>query len=276
MKTNVYFPSKDQTHTKVLNAFAKGIPGECNICSLDDRIEIDADIAVVFGVEKPSVPYSARRGEVITRYKAAGKKVIILERGYIKRNEYWSAGFDSFNGRADFRNQKSKPDRWRKLGVTLEPDTGGDGEYILLIGQVPWDASVQDSDHITWLGFTAKALKAMGYTVLFREHPLGPGINLQSAIKSKWTLEEDLSAAIAVVTFNSNVGVDAAIAGIPVFSFDKGSMVYPISFHNLSDLNLIGKKSFSRDEWANNIAYAQWTLDEFEKGLAWKHLMGVR
>ena len=33
---------------------------------------------------------------------------------------------------------------------------------------------------------------------------------------------------------------------------------------------------FDRYQWANNIAYAQWTLDEFRRGLAFAHLVKGR
>lgn len=266
-----YFPDNDETHRMVIASFIRRV--QCLLCNLDTDTDRVDDLAIVFGVEKYAVEYSKKRGEVIRRHKEAGKPVIVLERGYVKRDIYWSAGYGGINGRADFCNEDMPGDRWKALGVELEPDRLGKGDYILLAGQVPWDASVQDTDHVAWLSQTAKAFSDMGFPVRFRPHPKGPqDLSIFGTEASTGTLEEDLDGAMAVVTFNSNVGVDAVIRGIPTFSFDKGSMVYDVSFNKTTDINRIESKTFDRQRWANNLAYTQWTLDEMKEGFAWRHL----
>ena len=148
------------------------------------------------------------------------------------------------------------------------------GKYILLCGQVPWDASVEGSNHIEWLEETIERLKQkteMG--IVFRPHPLSDLPPFRGAGYSRIRLEEDIAGAHAVVTFNSNTGVDAALAGKPVFAADEGSMVWNLCNRDLKDIKEPKYWPMNdRAQWAFNLAYAQWTPLEMREGLAWKHL----
>jgi len=106
--------------------------------------------------------------------------------------------------------------------------------------------------------------------IIFRPHPLGPDFNLINTTKSNASLQEDLSGAYCCVTFNSNCGVDSVIAGIPVFAFDRGSMADGVANRNV--LYITDPVMPDRTDWANGIAYAQWTLDEMREGQTWAHL----
>jgi hypothetical protein len=81
---------------------------------------------------------------------------------------------------------------------------------------------------------------------------------------------EDLQGAHAVVTFNSNTGVDAVIAGVPIFTIDRGSMAWEVSDHDLSEIEK--PNLYDREQWAHNLAYTQWTMAEMAGGWAWSHL----
>lgn len=231
------------------------------------------EIAVVMGVYKKNVPASFGRGNVIAGQKASGGRVVVLETGYINRgagpDNHYALGWDGLNGRADFRNSESPPDRAMKLGVVLEPRRIGDS--ILLCGQVPWDASVDFSDHQRWLAATARVLLDEGWRVIFRPHPLAKLPNLPGCIYSVGrALAADLEDAYALVSFNSNSAVEAVIAGVPVFAFDEGSMVWSIANRSLDALS---SPAFpDRKQWLSDICYAQWTPAEMRSGEAWHHL----
>lgn len=278
MKVHVYL-SGNPVHDAVLTAFYGGVPVHSNLTAqlLDVHKPLPCDVAVVFGVRKEKIPISYARGEVIRRQRESGKPVLVLETGYVKRGDgpdnYYAAGFNGLNGRADFRNANMQHDRWKKLGVQLQP-WSNHGIHILVCGQVPWDASVQHHDHIGWIRQTVAKLNAFtARHIVFRPHPLARGVNygpLHGCVVSSQSLEEDLKGAHAVVTFNSNAGVDAAIAGIPVFAMDQGSMAWDVARHDLSDIEQPIRPD--RDQWAANLAYTQWTQDEMARGWAWHHL----
>lgn len=279
MNVNIYLSGSNQVHDKVLRSFYAGVPVTQSLTAelRDVHKPTPAEIAVVFGVRKEKVPLSYPRGEVIRRQLAAKKPVVVLETGYVKRGDgddhYYAAGLNGLNGRADFRNRNMPGDRWAKLGVTLEPWRHRGGS-IIVCGQVPWDASVQHHDHMGWIRQTVAKLNA--YTtrhVIFRPHPLARNLNygaLPGAEISHKPLADDLDGAHAVVTFNSNTAVDSIIRGIPAFTTDPGSMAWEISDHDLSEIEK--PNWYQREQWANNLAYTQWTMREMAQGWTWSHL----
>ena len=280
MEVNVYLSGSNPVHDKVLKSFYAGIPVNNGLTAQlrDVHRPLPSDIAVVFGIRKEKVPISYARGEVIKRQLAAKKPVVVLETGYVKRGDgddhYYAAGLNGLNGRADFRNRNMPGDRWAKLGVELRP-WRSQGIHIVVCGQVPWDASVQHHDHLGWIRQTISRLN--GYTgrrIIFRPHPLARNLNYGSLFGadeiSTRPLDQDLAGAHAVVTFNSNTGVDSVIAGIPTFTVDPGAMAWEVSDHDLSEIE---KPNFyDRQQWANNLAYTQWTMAEMAGGWAWSHL----
>lgn len=271
MSVNVYL-SGNEVHDRVLRAFAEGVKDRVSFRDVQDYEP--SDVAVVFGVQKKAVPFSEHRGKVIREQKFRGAPVVVLETGYIERGDgpdnYYAAGLNGLNGRADFKNQGMGPERWR---WELKPWSSG--EEILLCGQVPWDASCEFEDIPHWLRTMAQIIRMhTDRPITFRPHPLcrlGP---VPGCRYSSGTLEEDLARAHAVITFNSNTAVDALLAGKPVFAGDIGSMAWTIAKRNIDGID--DWVCPDRTQWARDLSYAQWTLEEMRRGLAWLHLFGIR
>ena len=268
MRVRAYL-SGNTVHDKVITAFAQG----CDAEIVAGWKYEPSEVAVVFGVYKSRVPASFPRGQIIAQQRSKNKAVIVLETGYLNRgdgeNHHYAAGWNGLNGRADFNNLDSPQDRADKLGVELKPYTTG--EDILLCGQVPWDASVEHSDHIAWLHETAKKLKRITKrTVVFRPHPLALLPPIDGCGYSTGPLEHELPFAHCVVTYNSNSGVDALIAGKPVYAADKGSMVWHSCMRDIHDVD--DPWNPDRRQWLNDLAYCQWNLEEMKSGEAWRHL----
>ena len=280
MKINIFTPHYNAGNRSVLEAFAEGVPGaELH----DDRQYRECDVMVLFGLVKKSYAKSAAKGELLRAHRGP---IIVIERGYIKRGKpvidradyqsetYWSVGLNGGNGLADFCNDNSPPDRWQALGVHLRPWRRYDPTGIaLIIGQVPWDTSVQNCDHLGWIKAQIVQARESGLRPLFRPHPYAVmrGVNYcADCMTAGGSLESALSAASVCITQNSNVGVDAIIAGVPTIATDPGSMVWGVSARNISQIANTGHPD--RKQWANNIAYAQWTLAEMRRGMAWGHI----
>jgi hypothetical protein len=271
MRVNFYLCG-DEARDQVSKALFDGCPEDKELISGFEYKP--ADVAVVFGVFKRKVKSSYPRGAVIAKHKEAGSTLVILETGYVNRGDGWgnhfSAGLNGLNGRADFRNKNSPADRFEKLGVDVVPWKSS-GEHILLCGQVPWDASVDHIEIYPWLiGVVAKLQEMTTRKIVFRPHPLGPVAPIGGTEYSKRYLHEDLAHAHACVTFNSNSAVEAAIAGVPVFAFDAGSMALPVANTDLSDIET--PKTPDRAQWLNDLAYTQWTPEEMRSGATWAHL----
>jgi hypothetical protein len=197
-------------------------------------------------------------------YRAAGREVLVLERGYLGDRFAWtSIGWNGLNGRAEFPQYPDDSGaRFRALGVPLQPLRPA-GDYALIVGQVPGDAALQGRDLRGW--YAQQAARDWGVPCRFRPHPLGakrgPVPVVPGAARLDGPLDDALARAAIVVTFNSNVGVDAMVAGKPVTCDDAGSMIY-------------GVAPPDREAWAHRLAWRQWSLDEIRSGVALEGVVG--
>lgn len=268
-------------HITACEAFAAGVSkdrdAEVRILDLLAPY-VDCDVAVVFGVRKRAVPASWARGRVFDEHRSnRGRPVIIIERGYVRRNEYYSVGWNGLNGWGDHRVDDDMPDdRWNALGVDLKPIRKGDGP-VLVCGQVPWDATVQDHDNPAWCRNAVETLRRLGAEVRFRGHPEVAGkvdYGIDPAIVSTRSYEEDLAECRAVATFNSTTGALAAVDGLPIYAAHFGSISYWLGASSLATLAR-GEvyTEDARKRWAAALAYRQWTFAEMAEGLPWRHLI---
>ncbi|XZE19810.1 hypothetical protein SH449x_005139 [Pirellulaceae bacterium SH449] len=290
-KYGVFIPTELEMHQTALEAFIAGLD------SLGLNHELHAletgyracDVIVTFGIGKKATKRGRYVQEIIDNHRVHlqddlkgqpvenfKRKHLVIERGFVRREHYYMVGWDGLNGRADFCNQRSPGNRIKQLGVTLSP-WRRNGTHIVLCGQVPWDASVQHTDHIAWCRKTACRLSEItDRPIRFRPHPMQPNaINMQDCpveISTNRTLDEDMVDAWAVVTFNSNAGVEATIAGVPAFAEDIGAMGYSILNHDLEKIN--NPETPCRQQWLKNLAYTQWNLEEISSGQTLSHLLG--
>ena len=275
MTWGIFTPQFPEDHWLALEAMSKGLTAK-GIDHLVTGMEYrDCDVAVVFGIGKKAVPASWPRGKIIKQHQELRKPVLILEKGFVKRDQYFHIGWGGLNGRADFRNNDMPSDRWAKLDVHLKNWQVDDlSRPVVICGQVPWDASVQHSDHMKWCQETVAMLRAMTHRkLIFRPHPMIEdrfNYDIGGVEFSYRPIAEDLQRAHAVVTFNSNSAVEAVIQGVPVFVADKGTMVGDVANWELSDIE--HPKKPPRQKWASNLAYAQWNLEEIAAGDPVEHL----
>jgi len=227
-----------------------------------------------FFVERVTTPIVACwgwRNGIILRER--GHDVIIMERGYIAdRFAYTSLAWNGLNGHADFPDYPDDGgERFRSMGVEIKPwKTGGD--YALILGQVPGDASLQGLDLMPWYEDVAEQIDIKhGLPVHFRPHPdvMSKGImqNVQGTVPSQGTLQEALSGAAFTVCFNSNSSVDSVLAGVPCIVGDRGSMAYDMCGKSVKEIIRP-----DRTDWAHQLAWKQWSLDEIKSGEALKCL----
>jgi len=271
---------------------------EHSVCKTRDFLGTIADVAIVNGWTKTMLGGldggpKKNRNTVIAAQEAAGKPAWCLERGFLLDREEWSSlAIGGFCASGDFRAEGMPPDRWIRMGVELQP-WRTEGNYILLCGQVPWDAQVEGGDHIAWLEETAREIrKHTDREIWFRPHPkayrrghpyeelseefreivgLRPGSEIREA---GIPFEEDLAGAHAVVCYNSNVATLATVAGVPVFT-GAPSLADPIAFRiERGALEAIETKwaDPDREQWSWNLAYHQWRLEEFREALPYLHL----
>lgn len=263
------FFSPAKHHRQALQAFRRGLKAHGVTPIESDCMNgvPDCDLAVFWG-HSPQF--------IIERQQATGRDYLVMERGYIGDRMQWtSLGFNGLNGRAQFYADDSPGDRWGKyFGDEWLKPWKRDGKYILLCGQVPGDASVRHIGIHVWARYMAECLRGEhpAFPIRYRPHPIEVqrrrAVEIKGAEFSTRPLEEDLGDAMMAVTFNSNVGVDALIAGVPALAYDKGSMVYRLASHEAAQ----PLQYPDRRQWARDMAYCQWSWSEIESGEAWEHL----
>ena len=257
-----------------------------------------ADICIVNGWIKKHIDGRDKinRNMVIRAQIAAGKPPWCIERAFLLDRDQWSAmSIGGFCSNGDFRAEGMPPDRWDNLGIELQPwRTGGD--HILFCAQVPWDAQVDNGNHLEWINTTVREIKKhTDRPILFRGHPkawrqgdpyrdIAPDVR-EMLITSPYTgfdkaprttFEQNLEHAHAVVCYNSNVAVLATVAGYPVFT-GAPCLADPISFRaDKGDFRVIKNPPErcpnSIQKWANDLAYKQWHVEEFREAKPWLHL----
>lgn len=189
--------------------------------------------------------------------RARGHEVLVMERGYIGDRFAWtSLAWNGLNNRGSVFTPDDGSRLSRYHADRLHP-VDHSGSYVLIAGQVPGDMSLRGRDLKPW--YAEQVKKDWGLPVKFRPHPLahkrGPVHLVKGAQTHIGPLDEALRDAAVVVTYNSNTGVDAVLAGKKATADDDGSMIW-------------GMKD--RQKWAERLAWRQWKLDEIKDGSAWE------
>ena len=205
------------------------------------------------------VMWGVRRREAIEAQRKRGD-ICVLERGYLldRMKDWASVSFGGeLNGRAEFRGPLADATRWKEhFAHLMQPWKSG--EYALILGQVPGDMSVRGVD---LEGFYSKAREAFkGMPVRFRHHPVHAERNRITST----SLADDLAGAAVAVTWNSNSGVDAVLAGVPTVAMDEGSMAWDVTGHALEM-----PQTPDRKKWAHKLAWCQYNKAELASGECW-------
>lgn len=235
------------------------------------------DARMVTGFRRVTDPVACWGWRKGLRLRAAKRDVLVIERGYVgDRLHMWtSLGWNGLNGHAVFPKQADNGERFeRHFGALMKPWKRRE-KYALILAQVPGDMSCYGVNMEAWYVEAAAAMEARGYIVGLREHPaaVARGLHVRALPDRRvgGTLEDALSVAAVAVTWNSNSGVDAVLAGVPVIACDPGAMCWEVAAHGL-DAPI---RRPDREAWAARLAWTQWTIDEIASGEAWEHVRAV-
>lgn len=259
MRVAIYHkPKPHEYEQRAIDSVAVGLKN-CGFTKFSVHSVLDitiADMAIFWGY---------RQEKILAFQKQQRAQTLIMEVGYFgSRLDYVSLGLNGLNGRANFKNANSPPDRWEKHGVKVKP-WKKDGDYILLTGQVPGDASVSGRDLYREYQQIISDIKAItDKPVVFRRHPLDNATMIDDVDEVHGELTDNLKNAYCVVTINSNSAVDAVLNGVPCICLDGGAMAWPVTQHELKDIERLEYPD--RKQWLNDLAFCQWTHKEIETG----------
>jgi len=216
--------------------------------------------------------------EIFDQFTASGRPVFVIEVGTLFREHTWRV---LLNGAHKFLVTGQDHTRARRRGLPCEPWRNR-GDHLVIALQRPesqqWSGM---PDTITWLKQVIDSIRCYSdRKILIRPHPrlrdridvrhLPTGCQIQSPMKLSSTydsfdFETALDQAWAVINWNSNPGVVAVVHGVPAF-VGADSLAAPVA--NL-DLSLIESPTRpDRTQWINDLAWHEWTLEEFQSGEA--------
>jgi len=281
MKISV-FPDYGSLNSKpVFDAFIENLRNNQENFQIN-KWDNSTDVAVIW-----SVLWRGRMEQnkkIWDEFKSSGKPVVVLEVGGIKRNLSWKMGINGINRDADFANQTYDDKRWPLFKIELKP-WKQTGNVIVICGQHNTSQQWQGLPKMQkWLTHQIKEIRK--YTdkpILVRPHPREPVEvptidfkNIKVAHpKRDWSTYDDtdfknvLKSTWAVVNHSSNPAMEAVFNGIPVF-VSESSLCYPVGNNGYADINTPSMPN--RSNWANQLAYTEWFVDEIREGKPWKRI----
>lgn len=212
-----------------------------------------------------SIAYGILRGtaDVFKDCDAQHKEWWEIDRGYFKPahfNGYYRISLK--RTRAYYSDEVAgglPDDRFQALNVAIHPWRQEAKGYILLCPPTEPVCEFYGVNRNHWIDeFTKQAKEASGRLVRIRDKD------------TTTPLRYDLMECHAVITYNSNVALDALASGVPAISCNSEVR----QWNNLTVFDL--KKPYSELIACNRLklfrflSYCQFTLDEFKKGYAWK------
>jgi hypothetical protein len=234
----------------VVRAFAQGVG--CRIAFAEDEPDVLHDIPVVWGVLRGS-------DRIVAQAKAQLLHFFYIDHAYFDRGHGKSYRITCDRYEAG-PVRRCPSDRIDALKVEVRPWRKFGREIIVC---PPTDYFMAAHGCSDWLETTLATLRSVtDRPIVVRQKPQ-PG-------EDTVPLVEALETAHALVTHSSNVAIEAACLGTPVF-VDPASAAAPIG---RTDLSQIEDPAYAeRHAWLAHLAYNQFAFDEIQNGRAWKMLL---
>ncbi len=214
--------------------------------------------------------------ELATRFEAQGGTVLVAENGYLGRGgsspkfdvhpggpkpeHYYAIAVGGHNGQGGWPD--GGPERWEALGIELRP-WRADGGHVLVCPNrsfgVPGRIMPPD-----WAEATAKRLRRETQReVRVRAHPGNDA--------PRRPLAADLEGAWAAVVWSSGAGLHALLAGIPTFVASGWWICKAAAALGAID----APETPDRMPSFRRLAWAQWRVDEIQKGEPFARLLSA-
>lgn len=228
----------------------------------------DVDGLVLFGIGGESK-------QVWDAYREAGKKVIFIDKGY-SRSPFLRVSVNEFQPLDFIKKGKCQDDRFNRLHTKLAICRPR-GEHILFDGASNkyclWEGL---GDWVEWgQRVVDKIREHTDRPIIYRPRPShNEPTAVRGAELSTGPLIDDLNRAAVVVSYGGNIGWDAVLLGLPHFALGNSCarQLSEVDWTRVGEPRIYS--SYLQKAWANNVAYCQYTLDEFRSGVAWAHVKG--
>lgn len=270
----------------IFEAFAKSVTDAGHTVIYNEPYRVmshyeNYDVAVIW-----SVLWNGRMAQnktVWEQNRLLDRPVIVLEVGGIKRGTTWKVGLNGINKDAYFGNATRSSNRAKRFGLELKP-WRTEGEYILICGQ--HDKSLQWAGMPPMSQWVQKTItEIQQYTnrpIIFRPHPRCPLPHIEHEFKN--VLRQDprkltgtyddfdmkFDNIWATVSWSSNPGIHSIINGVPAF-VGPSSLAWNVANASLKDIE--NPHMGARQEWLEEYAHTEHTIDEIAQGIPLNHLL---
>lgn len=190
--------------------------------------------------------------------RLAADRWFYLDNGYLKRGHFFRV---TVNGEQIDGIGKGSEFRFHRMTVHLNKKWRKDGRYILICPPGDEYMRCRGLSRRGWFNATVSIIsRNTDRPIRIRDKP-------QRGAQPP-PLADDLADAFAVVTYTSNVAIDALLAGVPVF-VNGPSAARPMAE---SDFAKIETPIYpdGRHEWARWLAANQWSEQELRAGKHWR------
>lgn len=199
-------------------------------------------------------------------FERRGGRVVVAENGYLGDDEngrqHYALAVGAHNGGGTWH--VGGPERWAALGIPLLPWRTA-GTHILVCPQRGIGPK-NYAQHPAWPQDLCERLKqATRRPVRIRQHPGNK--------PAETPLAADLEDCWAMVTWASNAGTHALLAGIPVFYEGPYWIMAPAGQRDISKIDAPDYPD--RLAAFERLAWAQWKVDEIASGEAFRTLLHV-
>ena len=234
----------------------------------------EADLVVIYGLR-------AWGRDILDHYDRQGVPVVVIDLGYIDRahtaadlaDGYLYVGVGGLGVIADPGH-----DGVRAARLTARPAEPKTGQIrrALICGQVPYDASHRMSPAELMLMYLRmeRVMRFCGIPEIhFRAHPLANDNRPPFAHALGGHIADVAPWYDLVASVNSNAGLDALLAGLPV------AIIKPCHYQSLAyqlDCDLSKVRAPDAEQVAaliRRLSYSQWLLSEIADGLPFDFLM---
>ena len=264
---------------EVFQAFAEGVKALGHEVSYHND---DADVAVIWSV---LWDFRMRPNQAVWQnYRNSGRDVIVLEIGTLFRGKTWRVGINGINREANFGPTGNDDSRVKKFNLSLQQNRSNPNGPILICTQSPKSRQWRNELPIdTWIKYVIRDIRTQtDRDIIVRPHPRYP-VSQQSDEKNvtfqipnhvkndTWDLKTQ--DAYAVVNLSSGPGVQATLWGTPAY-VGKESLAYDIANPIGGDYNNPKMPTMEKkQQWLNDLAFTEWTIEEINKGIPLERLL---
>ena len=259
-------------------AMAKGIDASGDTAVVRDVMDYNMtgfDALVLWG-------FKIECQRLIGECRAAGKPWVFIDNGYQLRSTHFKVALNDRHPDAYLMKMNCPSTRFNKWGVTIKPycEDSNFGEPIIVAGMSPkaaWSFEFAFEEYET--DIIAKLRAVTKRPIIYRpkvsNSPNAKPI-AGSELKGKDPVGTALVGAHCVVAHHSNVGCDAVLAGVPVFTRLGAARSMGWGDDQLDRLESpLTPPLHFREQWAYNLAYCQWSAPEMASGECWKYIKGL-